>query len=325
MSDALPITAQSGAPSASQLIVLSDGKAISLDTLAAAVRGTIQVGGRNLAKGTSADPVTFTGSKSYNLSEPLVPGETVVFSFDLEFVDGSLPNREAYMANQISGDGKYRNSLVKAAIKEGHNVHVVAITHDANKVAFYAGANNAAVSRVKVERGNVGTDWSPAPEDIASADWGGVNQRITITYDLPQLLGKKGGRHERSNYAGRHPESSAVGIVGFRFFDALVRFIGRDLENGYSRSDNEKGSYPEYRRNDGDGDLLNQPEHHLGRSSAVRQLERRFNDNYVRGGRVSSDNSDTTEQNCHKVFQSVFGLEELEGNFGVARKEVSVI
>ena len=147
-----------------------------------AIPGSVQVGGRNLLLDTSKERRQKGGYTAYKLSEPVTEPGKYIISFDVEVI--TPPKGGSYVV--IFG---YKTTLQKNAVAtyvEGATHYEVPI--DANRftkegwasevteVFLYPNSGyvspttpdsgEAIFSHVKLERGTVATDWTPAPEDI---------------------------------------------------------------------------------------------------------------------------------------------------------------
>ena len=145
----------------------------------------IQVGGRNLLLDTSKERRRKGSYSTYRFSEPVTEPGKYILSFDVEVI--TPPKGGEYMA--IFG---YRTTLQKFA----YATYVEGATHyempiDVKRITqegwaseaedIYIYPNNDYVnptmpdcgetifSHVKLERGTVATDWTPAPDDLQAA------------------------------------------------------------------------------------------------------------------------------------------------------------
>lgn len=203
---------------------------ISFANLMKAVRGGIQVGGRNLLK-NSGSPVTSSNYhiKDYELTEPLSVGEKVLIT-----VWGSLGSGKSHF-QAIAGGGNSAYGTVDLYVdSEGKATGVLTVLQElpVSKIFMYTRPQSPAatctISKIKLERGNIATDWSPAPEDFASA-WGGVIGYMPITYNSSAEESEKGGSHadERTD---RRACGGSDSYIAFSAFGSLVEFIGRACE-----------------------------------------------------------------------------------------------
>ena len=188
---------------------------ISFDNLMKAVRGGIQIGGRNLIKNSAE----ITIPKSANLSNfkflPLTigvkKGDKITISCEtIEILEGSncstfsalIRKDAAHNWDGLGAEGSLsvQNKKVTLTVNQDYdNPHLL----------LYSGPDSNSSNRsvkffnVKVERGNIASDWTPAPEDIASGLWGGVIGYLPITYSMAE----KGGAHECQH------QDSQTGVV----------------------------------------------------------------------------------------------------------------
>ena len=157
-------------------------KPITLDNLLAIVRSNLQIGGRNLVKG-SDKPMNQESSPGYafadgvhSLSMPSggmgickrigsFPIGVYTVSVDLK-ADSPMTVRWYVGNNEASAKHfnvttewkRYTATLIPTV--EALQVRLVGATLG---IKYYA-------RNIKIERGNVATDWTPAPEDLG---WGG--------------------------------------------------------------------------------------------------------------------------------------------------------
>lgn len=213
---------------------------IDLATLKRLVRESIQIGGRNLVKDSAPGIESSSypcGNFGFGEDAP-EHGETLTVTIWGDFsnvVSGTIAsvwNSGGTLScggtlKKIS-EGIYRQTVVwKVTSASGY-------TAPNNRVCIFQGKDAAGknalvrIDRIKVERGNTATDWTPAPED-----WGGVKLPVTQIVISSSLqprsksltIQRKGGRHERGESyqsyrkysqrtaAGRnHGETSKVGF-----------------------------------------------------------------------------------------------------------------
>ena len=150
----------------------------------------IEIGGRNLILNSAELEASGLGSVSGSRAEyrtidvgqsymHLEDGTEVTLSFDLEMsVATANPSIMVYNTNrpgpvQINGKTIYLNGNVGSVINERVSVTTTVkindpATYDYNTIEFYSnyGTDNFfRVSNLKLERGNIATDWTEAPED----------------------------------------------------------------------------------------------------------------------------------------------------------------
>lgn len=157
-------------------------RSISLADLLAQIRSSIQIGGRNLIKG-SAMPLTTVASKIYQLSIPLKEepaGSEFTLSFRYEFSGITLGEGPRFglqaSVKQMTGyvqyvdcyfypestSGKGRVFKVNT-LPEGMDFSGTQITAFIQRIS----GGTVKIYDFKLERGNIPTDWSPAPEDLS--------------------------------------------------------------------------------------------------------------------------------------------------------------
>lgn len=130
---------------------------------------TVKVGGRNLIKDSGRQRSSgeyYLGRYEYGDDAPQV-GETVLVS-----LWGTPAPGKAFTAFNSGGDGNSGTTKLTQD-KDGVYRGRIEIKKLADVFAVFAapGSNQtiSTIDRVKVERGDIPTDWTPAPEDI----WGG--------------------------------------------------------------------------------------------------------------------------------------------------------
>jgi len=124
----------------------------------------LNIGGRNLFKNSG---VIVSNNKyniaSYQVTENIKLGETVTLTIDGDFADGCWP-----LLIAGGGNGNY------GSLQRGINVWKNNLNLDLKKgdsfSVFTIGNGNSTktntIRKIKLERGNKPTDWSPAPEDV---------------------------------------------------------------------------------------------------------------------------------------------------------------
>ncbi len=164
---------------------------ISFADLAKAVRGTLQIGGRNLllceVKPSSPNVtfanniVTFNANADIYFYIKVAPsanlkiGETYTLSFDCEglkagnsWVLNGVINARCFNINLANGRNKVTFVMNQLQLGDG-----VWFMFDDGARFFPNGFTPVTLSNFKLERGNIATEWTPAPEDLASGAWGG--------------------------------------------------------------------------------------------------------------------------------------------------------
>lgn len=132
--------------------------------------GAVKVGGRNLLK-NSGQSVSSKYDKvatyAFGDDKPSA-GEQLIVSVWGEMA--SDVDSLAMIVSSSSGDNTAIN--IRRSMKNGDRyVFPLTLKGKASEVTIWQGPgihNATTIDRIKVERGNIPTDWSPAPED-----WGG--------------------------------------------------------------------------------------------------------------------------------------------------------
>ena len=221
-------------------------KPISFENLMKAVRGEIKIGGRNYAALSTATMMNATVEGS--VLKQVVADTRASFQLQVTVFDSA--NKQTALYNKtIPQDGRY---FVSVNVPDGTAILYVKHNGQARdfgaRFAFpYSGqfligltikasSSLYEISDIMVERADVASDWTPAPEDIASGAWGGVIGLYTINYNSD----KKGGAHESRLYdLNCAAEGCADSILSFRSLDALCEWLGRACEDGCDILDSE--------------------------------------------------------------------------------------
>ena len=149
-------------------------QAEEVKTLKASI-GSLQIGGRNLLRGSDAAYQGGDYGLSYGLADIPNVGEAVTLTVWGEVaadrtvgVYNTFGNRELARLAKVK-DGVYRVTFNwNAPITGGHEQPNASSKNLV--LAFYRRESTTVsrINRIKLERGTVGTDWSPAPEDEAA-------------------------------------------------------------------------------------------------------------------------------------------------------------
>lgn len=143
--------------------------------------GEIQVGGRNLAINSARKGRLTAGIRVIVLSEQFTKDTYYTLSFDVEVF--SPPEDKKFLVYFGYNTYLFANGLVD--YKEGQTRYSITLKtpnkdgedHENLNTAYlyphgwgngYATKTDVAFSRIKLERGSVPTDWTPAPEDVQS-------------------------------------------------------------------------------------------------------------------------------------------------------------
>ena len=156
------------------------------DNVKAAVEG-IQIGGRNLLKKSGK---VVTGEEyllaTYQVTEDINLNERISLSVEGDFAEGCYP-----MLFASGGDGNY--GVIQIGANVWKNTMGKKITKNQDLYLFIIGNDNGnkinTIRRIKLERGDKVTDWTPAPEDIldTTINIGGRNL-LRGTADFEQLV-----------------------------------------------------------------------------------------------------------------------------------------
>ena len=158
-----------------ETVVRNDGaRAEEVKTLKASI-GSLQIGGRNLLRGSDAAYQGGDYGLSYGLADVPNVGEAVTLTVWGEIaadrtvgVYNTFGNRELARLAKVK-DGVYKATFNWNAPITGGREQPNASSK--NLALFFYRRESTTVSRIdriKLERGTVGTDWSPAPEDEAA-------------------------------------------------------------------------------------------------------------------------------------------------------------
>ena len=133
------------------------------DNVKAAVEG-VQIGGRNLLKKSGK---VVTGEEyllaTYQVTEDINLNERISLSVEGDFAEGCYP-----MLFASGGDGNY--GVIQLGANVWNNKMGKKITKNQDLYLFIIGNDNGnkinTIRRIKLEKGDKVTDWTPAPEDI---------------------------------------------------------------------------------------------------------------------------------------------------------------
>ncbi len=149
---------------------------IPFSDLMARIKGNIQIGGRNLIKNSGASiSNTLYQTAAYQLACNLSIGETLLVTIWGELGAGRT---NFVVFNGGMGNGSY-GGVVLSKIRDGlyqGKLQILKLSDDGYISVYAAPASSTSINtinHIKLERGNIATDWCPAPEDIASGAWGG--------------------------------------------------------------------------------------------------------------------------------------------------------
>ena len=153
----------------------------TLEQLMEAVKANIKVGGRNYVR-NSKGPFTEYQTQ-LDVTDNFEGVNEYVISYDLEFENAQAGTaydtcRMGVECKVLNADGtlyKYGDSYIIIKNGESGKYRVTKIfylpygkrlSNRCDVSVQILGADKAQISNVKIEKGNIPTDWSPAPEDI---------------------------------------------------------------------------------------------------------------------------------------------------------------
>jgi hypothetical protein len=189
----------------------------------------LQIGGRNLLKGTGTPGIiNSTGGTNatgvfYDLSIPSseIQGKETMISFDWEYI-GSTPSGHFIVqtgAPQYSGLNK--TFYIDSTNTSGHFESTwTPLTTSSFEMMFFRcdGMNGTLkVTNMKLERGNMVTDWSPAPEDLIEE---AANINVMLSNEAHFFEASPGGVPKESSivldvvgYKGSVRSATTVGTI----------------------------------------------------------------------------------------------------------------
>ncbi len=169
------------------LVMVANGSQwspIKFSDLAKAVRGTLQVGGRNYFKNSSIFTKTAESASAYVdiAIGSLKAGDSVFIGYDKVEVLAGTFNRCTVVLRDAKTSSNIVIGYLNIASNELFITSDIAI-QDAHIYLYigtpsYTLGNSIRFTNLMVAKSNVRASWSPAPEDIASGNWGGGNCKI---------------------------------------------------------------------------------------------------------------------------------------------------
>ena len=141
----------------------------------------LEIGGRNLYLNSEIDRIAY---RFISLDTHIIfadhIGKEVTISFDAMILDGGTSRSlmmYAYQSNGISIAGTYNFTPTDTWQRFSYTTTIKDWgiqneTYTPGSIGFYdyAGDNTYSLRRIKMELGNRATDWTPAPEDMATGD-----------------------------------------------------------------------------------------------------------------------------------------------------------
>lgn len=131
---------------------------------------TVSVGGTNLLKGTSKELKQVTTTNDWvrladtQVFKDMYPADNVVARVWIE-----KPDKDSKLQAFVRNNGLFRGNIIKAGQSGYSEVHGT-LKNEVDYANLVLGAgDDVSVSlgykKLKLEKGNIATDWSPAPED----------------------------------------------------------------------------------------------------------------------------------------------------------------
>lgn len=165
------------------------------------VRGSIQIGGRNLLKGTATPVVAGAnrGSQFYDCVEPQKAGTPYMLSFDMDWTENVRPYIEFFLHTARQSAITERDMINALTLKKGHNKIIVIPSKGNTMLGLYSqSTSGVTISNVKLEEGNVATAWCPAFEDYQEIG-GGKSQIYKELQNLTFATVPKAASAKRSH------------------------------------------------------------------------------------------------------------------------------
>lgn len=159
------------------LVVAADNggslKPISMTNLMQLIRDNIKIGGRNLLKNTDIQNSnnTYVVAVYYYGADCPAVGESVLITIWGQLGEG----KSAFTVFNGSGDGTLGVVTLKK-IKDGVYQGTLNYLKESpeKRITVYATPKEvtsvSSIERIKLERGNIPTDWTPAPEDLSGGN-----------------------------------------------------------------------------------------------------------------------------------------------------------
>ena len=185
-------TANKAQTSASNAQTAADNAQSSADAAQSDI-DNLSIGGRNLYLNSELEKSTtrFLSLVTYDIFADYI-GEEVTISFDAIILEGGT-SRElqmyGYQSNGISIGEVFKFTPTTEWTRFAFTTPIkdwgiINETYTPGAIGFYdwAGDNSFALRRIKMELGNRATDWTPAPEDMATVDdVESVQSSVTLT------------------------------------------------------------------------------------------------------------------------------------------------
>lgn len=222
----------------------------NVDRLGDKVNG-IQIGGRNLLIGTSENEVS---GKSYNfanyqISGGLQPGTTYTLSGRARVDQTAMDNQQYLFVCAFTSDwswvgqlnfdgsltGKYNTTTFTTPSGKPFNPAVtVYLSHPNGDSSKDSISGMGYISKLKLEKGNMATDWTPAPEDIDQTIKDATEYKtVTGTIDFNNLK-----TQQKIFYKDLQATNAPAGNNYWYYLDVEPGYDGRILQTAVSDRDN---------------------------------------------------------------------------------------
>lgn len=143
----------------------------------------VEVGGRNLILNSNTPQTGTYAIGIYTLSEALHTGDAISVKAKLTLAEG----RNQVVISSSGGLGTYYLTDNKDGTYQGVFPSLPAAYENTKRIEIYAlpnnGDNGGGITEIKLERGLVATDWTPAPEDIQT-ELDGKQDKISSPADI---------------------------------------------------------------------------------------------------------------------------------------------
>lgn len=151
----------------------------------------IEGGGINLLKGTSKELKQVTTTNDWvrlagaQVFKDMYPADNFTAKVWIE-----KPNKDSWLQAWVGGNGLFKGNVIKAGQSGYSEVHGT-LKNEVNNANLVLGAgDDVSVSlgykELKLEKGTIATDWSPAPEDLATKLQ--LNQVIDTTNNMQKQI-----------------------------------------------------------------------------------------------------------------------------------------
>lgn len=262
-----------------------------------AIPGSVQVGGRNLAVGVATKIRISKGIVFIKLSEPLKKGTYYTLSFDVEVYTPPADRRFlvylGYNTHLFTNDlvpyidgATHYSVTLRTPDKDGDDEEGLRSAYlyphgwrDGNETV-----SDVAFSRIKLEKGKVATDWTPAPEDVqAEIDAINANPPRISAKDTWEVYVPKAGKYIDTGRSAKGDNGKAPIVKDGNWWeydpdkgdytDTGVKATGKDGINGTDGKDAINVSLTRQGRFVTRYRLLNEQGVMLPKPEAIREVE----------------------------------------------------